>query len=50
MIFGNLIEFMAWKELRMPVRDLLDTTAGMDPNIALNETPPSGLEAQGFYA
>lgn len=34
----------------MPMRNLLDTTAGMKPNVALNEILPSGLEVRGFYA
>lgn len=34
----------------MPVRGLLETTAGMEPSIALNEILPSGIEARGFYA
>lgn len=42
--FGSLVEFVALKELRMPVRNLLDSTAGMEPNLALSEILPSGLE------
>lgn len=42
--FGSLVEFVALKELRMPVRNLLDSTAGKEPNMALSEILPSGLE------
>lgn len=42
--FGSLVDFVALKELRMPVRNLLDSTAGKEPNLALSEILPSGLE------
>ncbi|KAJ5553193.1 hypothetical protein N7494_002571 [Penicillium frequentans] len=42
--FGSLVEFVALKELRMPVRDLLDSTAGKEPDMDLGEILPSGLE------
>ncbi|KAJ5554224.1 hypothetical protein N7513_004183 [Penicillium frequentans] len=42
--FGSLVEFVALKELRMPMRNLLDSTAGKEPNMDLSEILPSGLE------
>lgn len=42
--FGSLVDFVALKELRMPVRNLLDSTAGKEPYSALSEILPSGLE------
>jgi hypothetical protein len=42
--FGSLVEFMALKELRIPVRNLLDGTASKEPSLALSEVLPSGLE------
>jgi hypothetical protein len=42
--FGSLVDFVALKELRMPVRNLLDSTAGKEPYFALSEILPSGLE------
>ncbi|KAJ5658331.1 uncharacterized protein N7484_001980 [Penicillium longicatenatum] len=42
--FGSLVEFVALKELRIPVRNLLDGTASKEPSLALSEVLPSGLE------
>ncbi|KAJ5316985.1 hypothetical protein N7508_001493 [Penicillium antarcticum] len=41
--FGTIVEFVALKELRMPVRHILDSTVGKEPNLALSEILPSGL-------
>ncbi|KAJ5776276.1 uncharacterized protein N7511_001287 [Penicillium nucicola] len=42
--FGTLVEFVALTELRMPVRNLLDSTAGKEPDLSLSEILPYGLE------
>ncbi|KAL4778171.1 hypothetical protein BJX76DRAFT_362983 [Aspergillus varians] len=42
--FGSLVEFVALRDLRMPLRNLLDSTDGKEPNMALAEILPPGLE------
>ncbi|KAJ5806410.1 uncharacterized protein N7503_004012 [Penicillium pulvis] len=42
--FGSLVEFVALKELSMPVRNLLDSTGGEEPTMDLCEILPSSLE------
>ncbi|KAJ9202662.1 hypothetical protein C8Q69DRAFT_448693 [Paecilomyces variotii] len=42
--FGSLAEFTALRELRMPVRNLLQSTEGQEPNQSLVEILPPSIE------
>ncbi|KAJ9326884.1 hypothetical protein DTO027B5_4710 [Paecilomyces variotii] len=42
--FGSLAEFTALRELRMPVRNLLQSTKGQEPNQSLVEILPPSIE------
>lgn len=42
--FGSLAEFVALKELRMPVRNILDSTLGDEPSVPLCKLLPYSIE------
>lgn len=42
--FGSLVEFVALRELRMPVRNLLDSTDGGEPSVPLCDLLPSSIK------